>query len=444
MEQKFPAGFIWGTATASFQIEGATREDGRGESIWDRFASVPGNILTGETGDPACNSYHRYQDDIDIMRQLGVNGYRFSIAWPRIVPDGDGAINSPGLDYYDRVVDALLAAQITPFVTLYHWDLPQALQERGGWGNRATIDAFVRYADVVVSRLGDRVKQWMTHNEPWCISLLSHHLGAHAPGLRDLKLALQVAHNVLVSHGRAVPVIRDRCPGAEVGIVLNLYPAYPVTESEADQQATRAYHAKANLWFLDPVAGRGYPQDAWAEYGADAPQFLPGDMETISVPLDLVGVNYYSWRLCHDPAGSAGYPIIRRPNPVNMMARGWQIVPHALADLMTWLHNEYNFPALYITENGATFDDVVWQGEIHDLARLDYLKQHLAVLPPLIEAGVPLKGYFYWSLLDNFEWAAGTRDRFGLAYTDFTTQKRTLKDSGHWYARVTRANALVE
>jgi beta-glucosidase len=444
MSQAFPAGFVWGAATAAFQIEGATREDGRGESIWDRFASIPGNILTGETGDPACDSYHRYHDDIAVMQALGVNGYRFSTAWPRIVPDGDGSINTPGLDYYDRLVDALLAAQITPFITLYHWDLPQALQDRGGWGNRATIEAFVRYADAVVSRLGDRVVHWMTHNEPWCISMLSHHLGAHAPGLRDRKLALQVAHNVLVSHGQAVPVIRDRCAAAQVGIVLNLYPAYPVTDSEADQRATRMYNEKFNLWFVDPVAGRGYPEDAWREYGADVPDILPGDMETIRVPIDMLGVNYYSWHLCHDRDNSQGRKIINRPNPVNMMARGWQIVPHALKDLLTWLHTDYAFPALYITENGACFDDVVWQGAVHDLARLDYLRQHLEVLPGLIEAGVPLKGYFYWSLLDNFEWAMGTRDRFGLAYTDFATQRRFLKDSGHWYGRVTRANAIVD
>jgi beta-glucosidase len=444
MAQTFPAGFVWGTATASFQIEGATQVDGRGESIWDRFAATPGNILTGETGDPASDSYHRYPDDILVMQELGANAYRFSTAWPRVIPDGDGAVNPLGLDYYERVVDALLEANITPFITLYHWDLPQALQERGGWGNRATIDAFVRYVDVVVSRLGDRVDHWMTHNEPWCISILSHELGRHAPGLSDRKLALQVAHNVLVSHGQAVPVIRARCANAQVGIVLNFNPAYPVTGSEADQKATRLYHAKFNLWFVDPVAGRGYPQEAWQEYGDAVPAILPGDLESIAAPLDFLGVNYYSWQLCHDRAASQGYPILRRPNPVHMMARGWQIVPHALVDLLTWLHSDYAFPALYITENGATYDDVVWEGRVHDLARLEYLKQHIGVLPSLIEAGMPLKGYFCWSLLDNFEWAAGTRDRFGLAYTDFATQQRIVKDSGHWFGRVTRANALVE
>jgi beta-glucosidase len=444
MAQTFPTGFVWGTATASFQIEGATQEDGRGESIWDRFAATPGNIFTGETGDPASDSYHRYADDISVMQELGVNAYRFSIAWPRIIPDGDGALNLLGLDYYDRVVDGLLQANITPFVTLYHWDLPQALQDKGGWGSRATIDAYLRYVETVVSRLGDRVVHWATHNEPWCISILSHEIGAHAPGLKDRKLALQVAHNLLVSHGLAVPIIRSLCADAQVGIVLNFNPAYPVTASEADQKLTRLYHARFNLWFIDPVVGRGYPQDAWDDYGDDVPTIEADDMEAIAAPLDFLGVNYYSWHLCYDRAGSQGYPILRKPNPVHMMARGWQIVPHALVDLITWLHDDYHFPQLYITENGATYDDVLWEGQIHDLARLEYLKRHLAVLPRLIDQGIPLKGYFYWSLLDNFEWAYGTRDRFGLAYTDFATQQRILKDSGHWYSRVTRANALPD
>jgi beta-glucosidase len=444
MTNQFPAGFMWGTATASFQIEGATREDGRGESIWDRFAATPGKIMTGETGDPACDSYHRYPADIAVMKELGVNAYRFSIAWPRIIPDGSGEINPAGLGYYDRVVDALLEANIRPFITLYHWDLPQALQDQGGWANRAVIDAFVRYTDVVVSRLGDRVKHWMTHNEPWCISILSHYLGEHAPGLRDRKLALQVAHHILVSHGEAVPVIRDRCAGARVGIVLNFSPAYPATASEADQLAARRHHAKFNLWFVDPVAGQGYPEDAWQEYGADAPDIRPGDMEKIAVALDFLGANYYSRHIAYDPVASQGYPVINRPNPVNMMARRWEVFPQGLFDLLTWLHQAYAFPELHVTENGATYDDVVWEGRIHDLARLDYIKQHLAALLRVIEAGVPVRGYFCWSLLDNFEWAWGTRDRFGLAYTDFATQNRLIKDSGYWYGRVTKANALVE
>ncbi len=444
MSNRFPEHFTWGTATAAFQIEGATREDGRGESIWDRFASRPGTILTGEGGEPACDSYHRYPQDIAVMQKLGVNAYRFSVAWPRVIPDGAGRVNPPGLDYYERVVDALLGARITPFLTLYHWDLPQALQDRGGWANRDTIEAYLRYADLVVRRLGDRVKHWMTHNEPWCISILSHHLGVHAPGLRDLRTALQVAHNVLVSHGRAVPVIRNGCEGAHVGIVLNFEPEYPATDSEADEMATRLAHERFNLWFLDPLAGRGYPRKAWQEYGVDVPEIRADELQDIATPVDFLGVNYYSRGIVHDPAGGEGHRIINRRNPVNMMARGWEVCPRALRELLTWLHRDYRFPELIVTENGATYDDAVWQGRIHDLARLDYIRRHLAELPPIIEAGVPLTGYFCWSLMDNFEWAAGTRDRFGLAYTDFGTQERIMKDSGSWFSRVTRANAIVD
>jgi len=444
MTTQFPAGFYWGTATASFQIEGATQEDGRGESIWDRFASVPNNILTGETGDPACDSYHRYGDDIAIMQELGVNAYRFSVAWPRVIPDGDGKVNPAGLDYYERLVDALLTAGITPFITLYHWDLPQALQDKGGWASRDTVASFVRYAEIVVTRLGDRVTHWITHNEPWCISILSHELGAHAPGLRDRKVALQVAHNVLISHGMAVPVIRSSCPGSEVGIVLNFEPGYPATSSPADAYATALHDARYNRWFLDPIAGRGYPKIGWDAYAGDVPGVLPGDMETIAAPIDFLGVNYYTRKICHDPGASRGYPIVNRRNPINVMGRGWEVAPQALQALLTWIHHDYALPKLYVTENGATYDDVVWEGRVHDLARLDYIKQHVAVLPGLIAGGAPICGYFCWSLMDNFEWATGTRDRFGLAYTDFATQQRTLKDSGHWYGRLTRANALIE
>jgi len=443
MATTFPQGFLWGTATASYQVEGATREDGRGESIWDRFAATPGHILTDETGDPACDSYHRYAEDTALMQQLGLNASRFSIAWPRIFPLGSGQVNQKGLDYYERVVDALLNAKITPFVTLYHWDLPQALQDQGGWANRNTIDAYLRYVDVVVSKLGDRVKNWMTHNEPWCISILSNGLGVHAPGLKDMKIALQVAHNVLVSHGKAVPIIRERCPGAQAGIVLNFNPAYPATDTEADRLAAQLFHARFNLWFVDPIAGRGYPKDAWEKYEKDVPEIQAGDLETMAVPIDFLGVNYYSRAIVHDSNGGVG-KIINRRNPVNMMARGWEVYPQGLHDLLTWLHKDYTFPALMITENGAVYDDVVWQGQIHDPARQDYIKQHLGILPDLIAAGVPLKGYFCWSLLDNFEWAAGTRDRFGLVYTDFATQKRIIKDSGHWFSRIARANAITD
>jgi beta-glucosidase len=441
----FPPTFFWGTATASFQIEGATTEDGRGESIWDRFAATPGNILTGETGDPACDSYHRYEEDIALMRELGVNAYRFSIAWPRVIPTGDGAINEAGLAYYDRVVDALRAAKIEPFVTLYHWDLPQALQDRGGWANRATIDAFMRYVDVVVSRLGDRVTYWATHNEPWCISILSNEIGEHAPGLHDRKIALQVAHNLLVAHGKAVPVIRRNCPDAKVGIVLNFSPTYPASDNDVDQRAARIADDQYNRWFLDPLMGRGYPQAGWAAYGTDVPQIEPGDMKVMHSPLDFLGVNYYTRRVIHDPTGDSSGRVLNQRDNTNVTDRDWEIFPQGMYDLLTWLHREYGFSDLYLTENGASYHDVVSaDGQVHDPKRQDFLRQHLETLLRAIDAGVPVRGYFCWSLLDNFEWAYGTSSRFGLVYTDFTTQQRIIKDSGYWYGRVTRANALVE
>ena len=445
MSTSFPQGFYWGTATASFQIEGASREDGKGESIWDRFCATPGKILTGETGDPACDSYHRYADDIALMKAMNNNAYRFSITWPRVVPDGDGAISQAGLAYYDRLVDGLLEAGIAPFATLYHWDLPQALQDKGGWASRATIDAYVRYCDVTVTKLGDRVKNWMTFNEPWCVSILSNLIGEHAPGLHDEKIALQVAHNVLVSHGLVVPVIRQRCPDGKVGIVLNFEPTYPNTDTEADAKAARLHHAKYNEWFLNPISGRGYPQDAWADYGANVPQVEPGDIEKMSPALDFLGVNFYTRRVVHNSAGGSGTRVLHQRDNDNVSGRDWEINPQALYDLLTWLHKDYGFKQVLVTENGISLkDEVEADGSIHDPARIDYIRQHLDVVLKLIKEGMPLGGYFVWSLMDNFEWAFGTASRFGLCWTDFETQKRTLKDSAHWYGRVARANALVE
>jgi beta-glucosidase len=384
-------------------------------------------------------------DDIALMKEMGLNAYRFSTAWPRILPDGDGAVCEKGLDYYDRVVDGLLKAGVQPFITLYHWDLPQALEDKGGWAKRSTLDAYTRYVDVVVSRLGDRVKHWMTHNEPWCVSILSNELGEHAPGNHDRKLALQVAHNLLVSHGMAVPVIRQRCPDGKVGLVLNFSPTYPATDSAADQALARQEHARFNLWFLDPIAGRGYPRDAWEGYGADVPQVQPGDMETIAAPIDFLGVNFYSRAVVHDPKGGEGSRVLNTRSQVHETGRQWEIYPQAMYDLLVSIRNGYNFSDLFLTENGASYHDVISpDGKIHDELRTAYLYQHFTTLLRAIEAGVPVRGYFCWTLADNFEWAYGTSSRFGLAYTDFQTQKRTLKDSGIWYGKVAKANAVVE
>jgi beta-glucosidase len=445
MTDQFPKGFLWGTATASFQIEGYTTADGRGESIWDRFCATPGKIVNGDTGDPACESYVRYPEDIALMQAMGTNAYRFSIAWPRIIPSGDGTVNAKGLDYYDRLVDALLASNIKPVPTLYHWDLPQALQDKQGWANEIIIDAFARYVDITVARLGDRVKTWSTINEPWCVALLGYLTGEHAPGLTDLKTALQVSHNVLVAHGTAVPIIRERCPDGQVGIVLNMYPCYPMMDTEADQRATELHHARFNLWYLNPLMGRGYPKNAWESYADDVPEIKPGALETIAAPLDFLGLNYYSRSVVHDPTGGEG-PILHQRDESNVSARDWEIYPSGLYDLLAWLHKDYpEIPEIIVTENGIALDDVMASdGQVHDPKRTDYLKQHFAQALKAIEHGVPLTGYFIWTLMDNFEWAFGTSSRFGLAYVDFDTQKRTLKDSGRWFGRVTRANALVD
>jgi beta-glucosidase len=445
MMLSFPKGFVWGTATASYQIEGAIHEDGRGESIWDRFSATPGRVANGDTGDPACDSYHRYGEDIAIMRALGYSAYRFSVAWPRVIPDGDGATNPAGLDYYDRLVDELLEAGVAPFLTLYHWDLPQALQDRGGWADRATLDAFEHYVDVVVSRLGNRVKYWMTHNEPKCTAMLGNETGEHAPGLKDRALALQVAHNVLVSHGRAVTAVRRGCTDARVGIVLNLAPVYPETVAEVDMVAARLEDARSNCWFLDPLAGRGYPQAAWGHFGRDIPTILPGDMELIAAPIDFLGVNYYSRAICHDSSAPAGARVLCQRVPDDVTERGWEVNAPGLYDLLVRLHREYAFPMYYVTENGAAYhDEIAEDGQVHDWKRTDYIKQHLFALRQAIEAGVSVGGYFCWSLLDNFEWAFGYTSRFGLVRVDFATQRRIIKDSGNWFGRVARANTIVD
>ncbi|MCY4482930.1 MAG: GH1 family beta-glucosidase [Spirochaetaceae bacterium] len=443
MHDQFPPGFLWGTATASYQIEGATAADGRGQSIWDRFAAMSGKVAGGATGDPACDSYYRYRDDIAIMKAMNNNAYRFSIAWPRVVPDGGGTVNGTGLDYYDRLVDALGDAGIVPLVTLYHWDLPQALQDDGGWASRNTIDAFAWYTEAVTARLGDRVKMWATFNEPWCVSMLGNELGQHAPGLQDRAVALQVAHNVLVAHGTAMPIIRAHSSNCKAGIVLNMTPAYPAQETEADLRRAALANATHNEWFLDPVMGRPYPQIAWDHYGADVPEIAAGDMGTIHQPVDYFALNYYTRQVVHDPAGGDGKPLHRRDD-ANVSDRDWEIFPAGLTDLLTRLYHRHpHIPEWYVTENGMSLPDRLVDGRVRDPRRIAYLHGHFAAVLDLLKAGVPMKGYFVWSLMDNFEWAFGYDSRFGLAYVDFRTQERTLKDSGLWYGRVAAENRLV-
>lgn len=445
----FPEGFVWGAATSAAQIEGAVHEDGRGESIWDRFAAQPGAIADGSNPSVACDHYHRWPEDIERMRWLGLSAYRFSIAWPRILPGGTGHVNAAGLEFYDRLVDGLLAADIDPFVTLYHWDLPQALQERGGWASRDVVEAFVHYADVVTARLGDRVKSWVTHNEPWCIASLGHEEGHHAPGHRNPAESLRVAHHLLLSHGRAVEVIRSNVPDAEVGIVLNLVPADAVQDSPENRDAVRRFDGVFNRWYLDPLYRGRYPADVIVDRVhrghleiAALPFVEEGDLEAIAAPLDFLGVNYYSRVVLRaDEHGEPVPVVVAPPEKINDM--GWEDHPHGLAVMLCRLHEEYGVPRLYVTENGGSFaDEVGPDGRVDDVRRIDYMRGHLASAHEAIEAGVPLKGYFAWSLMDNFEWGHGYPMRFGLFRVDYGDQSRQPKRSAHWYRSVISANAV--
>ena len=430
----FGPDFLWGCSTSSYQIEGATNEDGRAESIWDRFATRPGAIRDGSSGAVACDHYHLWQQDLDIARDMGVNAYRFSVAWPRIVSSPGAAPNQKGLDFYSRLVDGMLERGLQPWLTLYHWDLPQYLQDQGGWAERATIDRFVEYADVVSRHLGDRVKHWITHNEPWCTSIHGHYDGVHAPGMTDFGTALQVAHNVLVSHGLAVPVIRANVPDAKVGIALSLHPLRAASGSAQDEAAMVRHDGLRNRWFLDPLYGRGYPADVLSRVGAAAPTVQDGDMALIAAPTDFLGVNYYFPERVADAPGASPLDtrVVATPG-VPRTAFGWEVAPGGLSELLMRVHTDYAPGDLLVTENGSTYDDEVGpDGEVDDVERRDFLIAHLAATLDAIAAGCPVKGYFAWSLLDNFEWAEGYIRRFGLNYVDFRTQRRTLKRSGHW------------
>jgi len=439
----FPDGFKWGAATASYQIEGAYKADGRGMTIWDTFCRTPGKVLNGDTGDVACDHYHRYPEDIQLMSDIGLQTYRFSIAWARILPQGLGSVNEAGLDFYDRLVDTLLEKNITPYATLYHWDLPQILQNAGGWPARATVEAYVNYADVVSKRLGDRVKQWMTFNEPWVVAFLGHALGVHAPGDEDWEAALATAHNLLLSHGRAVPVIRQNVGDeAQVGIVLNLTWADPATTAEADIAAAKRMDGYQNRWFLDPVFKGSYPEDMVALYGG-VPGMQEGDMDEIQVPLDFLGINYYNRAVVKDglTTGPIKVEFVLPEGEYTEME--WEVHPESLYKVLKRVHEDYAPPAMYITENGAAYDDrLSSDGAVHDADRQAFLAKHFTSAHRAINEGVPLKGYFVWSLMDNFEWALGYSKRFGITYVDYDTQERTLKDSGKWYSQVIADNGF--
>jgi beta-glucosidase len=432
----FPPTFRFGAATAAYQIEGSVHADGRGESIWDRFAHTPGRVHNGDTGDIACDHYRRYSDDLDLMADLGLQLYRFSISWSRILPDGKGRPNRAGLDFYRRLVDGLLERGIEPMPTLYHWDLPQALQDQGGWEHRDTTERFAEYASVVFSHLGDRVRSWITHNEPWVTAFEGYGYGTKAPGVRDWRRALAVAHNVLVSHGLAVRAFREVGPkSGEVGIALNLYPVYPATTRGEDREAAYRFDGFMNRWFLDPVAYGCYPADMVGEFearfgGLDFVQ--PGDLATIAEPTEFLGVNYYTRTLAaYDPTEPLG--VRTPPGELPTTAMGWEVSPDTFYDLLVRLRREYGLP-LVITENGAAYDDAPpANGVVDDPERLDYLRRHLAAVERAVADGVDVRGYCAWSLLDNFEWERGYSQRFGIVYVDYETQRRVPKRSALWY-----------
>ena len=425
--------FIWGVATSSFQIEGATHEGGRGPSIWDTFCKVPGKVANGDTGDVACDHYHRYNEDLDLMKWMGVDAYRFSVAWSRVLPNGVGAINNAGLDFYDRIVDGALERGIQPWLTMYHWDLPQALQDRGGWNNREIVGWFEEYADVLTSRLGDRVKHWMTLNEPLCSAWIGHLYGDMAPGIKDLQTALNASHHLLMSHGIASQITRSNVKDAKVGIVINVTPAVPATDSEDDHRAATLADGFDNRWFLNPVFGQTYPADVIEALGK-SPQIAAGDMTLINQPMDFLGVNFYFRQtISSNPQGSP-LPIknIRRDN-VKRTAMDWEVHAPAFEEILTRIHRDYKPREIYITENGSAWNDVMVAGEIDDQERISYLQSHLEAMFAAEKLGAPICGYFAWSFMDNFEWAYGYDKRFGLVYVDYNSQKRTPKKSAHFY-----------
>jgi beta-glucosidase len=476
-EHRFPAGFVFGVATSAYQVEGAAAEDGRGPSIWDTFSRTPGKVTRGETGDVATEHYHRYREDVALMADLGVTAYRFSVSWPRVQADGMGPANPPGLDFYKRLVDALLEAGIEPWPTLYHWDLPQPLEDLGGWPERDTAYRFAEYAGLVGEALGDRVHNWFTINEPWCAGLAGYASGEHAPGRREPKAAVRAVHHLLLAHGLAAGRLRG--PGQRVGAALNLYPVDPAGGHEADIDAARRIDGLQNRLFLDPVMLGRYPDDVVADLSriTDFDHVHDGDLATIATGPDLLGINYYSRftvsglpgehraatsspHVTGSPwVGSEHVRFVGGGRPVTAM--GWEIDPHGLFETLTRVAGDYPPVPLYVTENGAAFDDTLSRadgadgtdgaggrdgagggGAVHDTRRLEYVREHLRACHSAIAAGVPLHGYFAWSLMDNFEWAWGYAKRFGLVYVDFATQERLLKDSARWYAGVISRRAL--
>lgn len=433
----FPKDFVWGTATSSYQIEGGGLDYGRGECIWHRFSHTEGNVHNGDTGIIACDHINRFADDVRLMSDLGVNAYRFSTSWPRVLPEGVGRVNEQGIEFYDQLVDALLEAGVTPHVTLYHWDLPQALQDKGGWENPDSVKWFADYADLVSRALGNRVKNWITHNEPFVVSMVGNLMGRHAPGKKDPVAAYTVAHHVLLSHGAAVPIIRQNSEGAEVGITLDQTYSFPRSDSHEDRMAARTFAAFHNDWFLDPVFRGAYPADLVQRLEPHG-IFANIDLDAIKaaqVPIDFLGINYYSRNVIHADTNETYFGIgYSQTEGAEHTAMGWEVYPDGLLHTLLHLHNSYNPSKIFITENGCAYDDPEPNnGVVNDPKRKEYYRLHLEAVNKAIELGVPVEGYFAWSFMDNFEWAEGYAKRFGIYHVDFETQIRTPKASALFY-----------
>jgi beta-glucosidase len=424
----FPPDFTWGVATSAFQIEGAADADGKGPSIWDTFSRNPANIIDQSNGDVACEHYHRYRDDVALMASLGVDAYRFSMAWARVQPDGKGAWNEKGFDFYARLMDALQERGIAPHLTLYHWDLPQGLQDNGGWMSRDTAHRFADYAHEVARRFGDRLGSIATHNEPWCTANLGYGNAQFAPGVADAKQAVQVSHHLLLSHGLAMQAMRATTSKPRLGIVLNQWTAEPATDSAADIALAKLEWARSVQWFMDPIFKRRYPELALAHHGANAPVVAEGDFDIIAQPLDFLGVNYYRREVMsaedppRKPVGGDGFTDM-----------GWEIYAKGMTDLLLQLKDEYELPPIYITENGMAAADRIENGQVQDTVRIEYVRTHLEALKAAMDQGVDVRAYFLWSLMDNFEWNSGYAKRFGIVYVDYATQVRTPKASALWY-----------
>jgi beta-glucosidase len=425
--------FIWGVSTSSYQIEGAANEGGRGPSIWDTFSRIPGAVANADNGDIACDHYHRYNEDLDLMKWLGVGAYHFSIAWPRVIPTGSGPINKVGMDFYDRLIDGALERGITPWPTLYHWDLPQALQDKGGWNNRECAHWFAEYSYLMADAFSDRVKNWVTINEPFCSAWLGHLYGVMAPGIKDLQTGINASHHLLLGHGLAVRAIREAASDVKVGITLNFTPAITIGDSEEDQRAVQLADGFDNRWFGDPVFKASYPQDLVSAFNREVP-IHAGDMQIISTPVDFLGLNYYFRQtVAYDPSAQPlPYKQVTAPN-VERTGMGWEVHAQTFTELLTRINKDYAPKEIFITENGSAWDDEVVNGKVDDPNRVRYLERHIDAMFDAKKQGVPISGYFAWSLMDNYEWAYGYAKRFGLIYVDYPTQQRIPKTSAYYY-----------